>query len=109
MLYFPFGSLSYQLMIFVQAGGVAGTAVDLSLFPLDTLKTRLQSSAGFRASGGFRNLYRGLGSVALGSAPSASLFFLAYDSIRRHYTSFAPSSLHSELLEVIVASSVGEV
>ncbi|KAG8419319.1 S-adenosylmethionine transporter [Metarhizium acridum] len=29
------------------AGALAGTTVDLSLFPLDTLKTRLQSSAGF--------------------------------------------------------------
>ncbi|KAK0780637.1 S-adenosylmethionine transporter [Friedmanniomyces endolithicus] len=38
------------------AGGLAGTTVDLSLFPLDTLKTRLQSAAGFRASGGFRGV-----------------------------------------------------
>ena len=29
------------------AGGTAGTAVDVALFPLDTLKTRLQSDAGF--------------------------------------------------------------
>ena len=29
------------------AGGAAGTAVDVALFPLDTIKTRLQSNAGF--------------------------------------------------------------
>ena len=29
------------------AGGAAGTAVDVALFPLDTIKTRLQSDAGF--------------------------------------------------------------
>ena len=29
------------------AGGTAGTAVDVALFPLDTIKTRLQSDAGF--------------------------------------------------------------
>ncbi len=44
-------------------GGMAGLAVDVCLFPLDTLKTRLQSSQGFRATGGFRNIYSGLGPV----------------------------------------------
>lgn len=39
-------------------GATAGIAVDLGLYPLDTLKTRLQSKQGFRAAGGFRNLYR---------------------------------------------------
>ncbi|KAF2276188.1 mitochondrial carrier [Westerdykella ornata] len=65
------------------AGGLAGTTVDLSLFPLDTLKTRLQSSAGFTASGGFTGIYRGVGSALIGSAPGAALFFITYDSIKR--------------------------
>jgi hypothetical protein len=30
------------------------------LYPLDTLKTRLQSSQGFIKSGGFRGVYNGL-------------------------------------------------
>ena len=41
------------------SGGLAGTAVDISLFPLDTIKTRLQSKQGFIAAGGFRNIYSG--------------------------------------------------
>ncbi|OJD38768.1 mitochondrial carrier [Diplodia corticola] len=65
------------------AGAVAGTTVDLSLFPLDTLKTRLQSSEGFIASGGFRGIYRGIGSAVVGSAPGAALFFVTYDSVKR--------------------------
>ena len=36
------------------AGGLAGFVVDVSLFPIDTVKTRLQSKAGFWASGGFK-------------------------------------------------------
>lgn len=48
---------------------MAGTAVDTALFPLDTLKTRLQSKAGFAASGGFRGVYSGLTSAVIGSAP----------------------------------------
>jgi solute carrier family 25 (mitochondrial S-adenosylmethionine transporter), member 26 len=54
-------------------------SVDLSLYPIDTLKTRLQSSKGFYASGGFRGIYAGVGSAALGAAPGAALFFVTYE------------------------------
>lgn len=61
------------------SGALAGTTVDLSLYPLDTLKTRLQSSSGFLASGGFTGIYRGVGSAIIGSAPGAALFFCTYE------------------------------
>ncbi|KAF2018754.1 mitochondrial carrier [Aaosphaeria arxii CBS 175.79] len=77
------------------AGGLAGTTVDLSLFPLDTLKTRLQSSAGFASSGGFSGIYRGVGSAVIGSAPGAALFFITYDSIKRHFITPAPRTLRN--------------
>lgn len=64
------------------AGSAAGTAVDTLLFPLDTIKTRLQSQAGFMRSGGFRGLYSGLLSILLGSAPSAAAFFMAYETTK---------------------------
>lgn len=64
------------------AGGFAGTTVDLSLYPLDTLKTRLQSPAGLLGSGGFRGVYAGVGSALVGSAPGAALFFVTYDGIK---------------------------
>ncbi|KAF4121638.1 solute carrier family 25 (mitochondrial S-adenosylmethionine transporter), member 26 [Geosmithia morbida] len=66
----------------LMAGAVAGTTVDLSLFPLDTLKTRLQSSAGFFASGGFQGIYRGIGSAVVGSAPGAAFFFCTYEGTK---------------------------
>jgi solute carrier family 25 S-adenosylmethionine transporter 26 len=71
---------------------VAGTTVDLSLFPLDTLKTRLQSSAGFFPSGGFQGIYRGVGSAIVGSAPGAALFFVTYDSTKRALLRYAGSA-----------------
>ncbi len=55
-----------------QAGGVAGTAVDLLFFPIDTVKTRLQSAQGFIRAGGFRGVYNGIGSVVVGSAPGGT-------------------------------------
>ncbi|KAK3954720.1 mitochondrial carrier domain-containing protein [Pseudoneurospora amorphoporcata] len=64
------------------AGALAGTTVDLSLFPLDTLKTRLQSAQGFFASGGFRGIYRGVGSCVIGSAPGAAAFFVTYETTK---------------------------
>ena len=62
------------------AGGMAGTTVDVALFPIDTLKTRLQAPGGFFKAGGFRGIYRGLGAAAAGSAPGAALFFSTYES-----------------------------
>lgn len=62
------------------SGAAAGLTVDVVLFPIDTIKTRLQSKQGFVKAGGFQGVYRGLGSAALGSVPSAALFFLAYDT-----------------------------
>eukprot|EP00054_Salpingoeca_dolichothecata_P018086 m.110548 g.110548 ORF g.110548 m.110548 type:complete len:99 (-) comp22727_c0_seq2:755-1051(-) len=57
-------------VVALMAGGCAGITVDVCLFPLDTLKTRLQAEAGFRQAGGFRGIYRGLLATAAGSGPS---------------------------------------
>lgn len=88
------------------AGALAGTTVDLSLFPLDTLKTRLQSSQGFFASGGFRGIYRGVGSAVVGSAPGAAFFFVTYESTK----SLLSVSRHdSHALQHMLAASAGEI
>jgi solute carrier family 25 S-adenosylmethionine transporter 26 len=99
------------------AGGLAGTTVDLTLFPLDTLKTRLQSSSGFLASGGFTGIYRGVGSAIIGSAPGAALFFVTYESTktllqnRRHAGDILAGRDGSKAapLEHMIAASAGEV
>lgn len=52
------------------AGATAGLVVDTSLFPVDTIKSRLQSGPGFVKSGAFKNLYRGLLPVLAGSVPN---------------------------------------
>uniref|UniRef100_A0A8C9XLD2 Mitochondrial S-adenosylmethionine carrier protein n=1 Tax=Sander lucioperca TaxID=283035 RepID=A0A8C9XLD2_SANLU len=63
----------------LQAGGSAGMCVDLTLFPLDTIKTRLQSQQGFYKAGGFRGIYAGVPSAAVGSFPNAAAFFVTYE------------------------------
>ena len=65
------------------AGAGAGLSVDLLFFPIDTIKTRLQSSQGFWRAGGFSGVYRGMGSVAVGSAPGGASL-LTSESLLRH-------------------------
>lgn len=69
--------LAYNTVLYLQSGGGAGLCVDIALFPLDTVKTRLQSPAGFRQAGGVRGIYAGIGSVAVGSVPGGLLFVKA--------------------------------
>ena len=64
------------------SGGVAGFSVDVALFPLDTIKTRMQAPQGFVKAGGFRGIYNGLLSAAVGSVPGASMFFVSYETTR---------------------------
>ncbi|TNN20449.1 S-adenosylmethionine mitochondrial carrier protein, partial [Schistosoma japonicum] len=59
----------------------AGLSVDLALFPIDTIKTRLQSHNNVRRTGSFR-LFAGLPAVAIGSAPGAAAFFLTYEAVK---------------------------
>ena len=62
---------------------MAGTSVDLALYPIDTLKTRLQAPVGFWKAGGFHGIYKGLGAVVIGSAPAAALFFATYEQSKQ--------------------------
>jgi len=102
------------------SGGLAGTTVDLSLYPLDTLKTRLQSPQGFLPSGGFSGIYAGVGSAIIGSAPGAALFFVSYEQTKASLASRrdARSALsglgHGEgdwtkPAEHMLAASIGEI
>ena len=70
-----------SLVVPVIAGGVAGLFTDIALFPLDTVKTRLQQ--GSYQPNMFRGLYQGLGPAAIASAPSAAIFFGTYEYMKR--------------------------
>jgi len=89
------------------AGGCAGTSVDVALFPLDTIKTRLQDPRGFQAAGGFKGVYNGLASAAAGSAPGAALFFSTYETSKNMLTRNVSEKYHSGCY--MLASSAGEV
>lgn len=94
------------------AGGVAGTSVDVVLFPLDTIKTRMQSANGFWKAGGFKGIYSGLIPAASGSAPTAALFFVTYEYTKKFL--YASQILHftntyQNPFVHMVAGSLGEI
>jgi|EP00979_Chaetoceros_neogracilis_P000770 solute carrier family 25 S-adenosylmethionine transporter 26 len=87
------------------SGGLAGTSVDLTLYPIDTLKTRLQSPKGFLGAGGFRGIYNGIGAAAIGSAPGAALFFSTYEFLKVRVNSLG---IGDPAIGHCVAASFGE-
>ncbi|RAL00914.1 Pkinase-domain-containing protein [Aspergillus ibericus CBS 121593] len=105
----------------VPSGAIAGLTVDCSLYPLDTIKTRLQKartqgpsvvapSLSLRQT--IRGIYAGLPSVLFGSAPSAASFFIVYDGVKRTLLPSTPSDTPSRshiILTHSLASSMGEV
>ncbi|THH07704.1 hypothetical protein EW145_g3200 [Phellinidium pouzarii] len=102
------GSSSSPSPTFAQSlisGGVAGTSVDLLFYPLDTVKTRLQSAQGFFNAGGFKGIYKGVGSVVVGSAPGAAVFFSTYDTLKRTF----PLRENYASLNHMLSASMAEV
>ncbi|XP_067359774.1 mitochondrial S-adenosylmethionine carrier protein isoform X2 [Channa argus] len=84
--------------------------VDLTLFPLDTIKTRLQSQQGFYKAGGFRGIYAGVPSAAVGSFPSAAAFFVTYECTKSLLgAGGALSAPHAAPVTHMLAASLGEI
>ncbi len=64
------------------AGGFAGTSIDLVLFPVDSLKTRLQAShteKNFVKQAANISKFKGLASAMAGAFPCAATFWLSYE------------------------------
>lgn len=78
-------SVARTFQLGLACGAVAGFTVDAVLFPLDTLKTRLQVAGGGSAGYGtlMQGLYRGFGPAVAASAPAAAAFFGTYDWAKR--------------------------
>merc|ERR1712087_815603 len=89
------------------AGGCAGTTVDVVMYPLDTLKTRMQATGGFWKAGGFNGVYNGVLATALGAAPGAAMFFSAYEGMKPKLK--ALNGGHEHWLQHACSASCGEV
>jgi solute carrier family 25 (mitochondrial S-adenosylmethionine transporter), member 26 len=92
--------------------------VDLLVYPLDTLKTRLQSqdyqklfvdTSGKTKSSLYRGLYQGVGSIILITLPSSGAFFTTYEALKYSiHEAFPPNStIFLPKAGVHAAASVG--
>lgn len=96
-----------SFLVSLLAGACAGTSVDITLFPIDTLKTRMQSPMGFAKAGGFKGVYNGLFAAASGSAPAAALFFATYETVKHKLTTDFDEDYHFACY--MASSSCGEI
>ncbi|CAH9121093.1 unnamed protein product [Cuscuta epithymum] len=97
------GLHSWQFMV---AGSVAGMVEHMAMFPIDTVKTRMQAlvccpikSVGVRQalqsilkSDGVRGLYRGIGAMGLGAGPAHAVYFSVYELCKESFSRGNPNN-----------------
>jgi solute carrier family 25 S-adenosylmethionine transporter 26 len=88
------------------AGALAGLSVDVALFPLDTIKTRLQSPQGFLKAGGFEGVYKGVTAAAGGSMPGAALFFCTYETTKPIFERLLNNGAQAQMVAASVAETM---
>lgn len=74
------------------AGGTAGVTVETALYPIDTIKTRLQVA---RTGGGvnFKGLYAGLSSNLVGVLPASAIFVGVYEPLKAKLLNVFPPNM----------------
>ena len=79
----------YKALRNLLAGAIAGGSVEAALYPIDTIKTRLQATKGavnlsgkFKALRGSSSLYSGLLGNLFGVIPASALFFSVYEPVK---------------------------
>jgi solute carrier family 25 S-adenosylmethionine transporter 26 len=75
-------SFTYRMIPNIIAGGVAAMITDLTFFPLETIKTRLQTSDKFLKMSIFKNVYRGISAQVAISFPAGSIYFVGYEGTK---------------------------
>ena len=76
------------MLVSVVAGGTAGMSIDAVLFPIDTIKTRIQASSkggiDYSVKAAEISRFKGLPSAMIASFPCAAVFWLSYEFAKYH-------------------------
>ena len=96
-------------IVSVLAGGIGGMACEVAIFPIDSIKTRIQASdkgKDFVKQAEEVSKFTGLFSAMAASFPCTAMFWLAYEYCKYiiHTTEFLQSNLHVVVQLVIIAS-----
>ncbi|CAH8515256.1 unnamed protein product [Heterobilharzia americana] len=98
---------SHPYFVSLLSGSTAGLCVDLALFPVDTIKTRLQSYRNnIQRTPGSLRLFAGLPAVAIGSAPGAATFFVTYETVKDVCRDFGMHPMGCSILSACIAEIV---
>lgn len=92
-----------QFWQFMMAGSVAGSVEHMAMFPVDTLKTRIQANIGSSCKTpritlrqsfgsivkveGLGGLYRGIAAMGLGAGPAHAVYFSVYEVCKKYLSS----------------------
>jgi solute carrier family 25 (mitochondrial S-adenosylmethionine transporter), member 26 len=97
-------SFSFIHAVNALAGGVAGVTVDAVLFPIDTIKTRLQAKVSAGAIKNQKGFYSGMFVNSVGSFLSAGAFFALYESAKMQMKPMMPSEAWDPLVHMGAAA-----
>lgn len=94
---------------FMVAGSVAGSIEHMAMFPVDTLKTRMQAIVGsgsypvqnvnvrqacksIMKNEGAAGFYRGIGAMGLGAGPAHAVYFSVYELCKQYFSRGDPNN-----------------
>ncbi|KAL6611172.1 hypothetical protein ACP70R_039100 [Stipagrostis hirtigluma subsp. patula] len=86
------------------AGGAAGVVVETALYPIDTIKTRLQAAQG-GSKIRWKGLYAGLAGNTVGVLPASAVFVGVYEPTKRKLLEMFPESLSA--IAHLTAGAIG--
>ncbi|KAK3126829.1 hypothetical protein QOZ80_7AG0563500 [Eleusine coracana subsp. coracana] len=86
-------------------GGVSGIVVETALYPIDTIKTRLQAAQG-GSTIQWKGLYAGLAGNIDGVLPASAVFVGVYEPAKRKVLEMFPENLSS--IAHLTAGAIGE-
>jgi solute carrier family 25 S-adenosylmethionine transporter 26 len=84
------------------AGGLSGCMVDLILFPLDSIKTRIQMKKSLVLS--FHELYKGIYWPLASSFPCAAVFWTGFTMMKTFLNSVYPDSYLTDFFSALFGS-----
>nr|XP_027066952.1 mitoferrin-like isoform X2 [Coffea arabica] len=113
-----------QFWQFMVAGSVAGSVEHMAMFPIDTLKTRMQaigsSSSACKTAApskklgqsfvsimraeGLGGFYRGIAAMGLGAGPAHALYFSVYELCKKHLSPNNPNNSVAHALSGVFAT-----
>lgn len=107
-------SISPQRWLYPIAGGLAGGIANAIIYPIDTIKTMLQTDKSLKSSSqvvnelkkkGLRRIYGGSVPAILGSIPSSALYFGTYEFVKSELSGKWNGTLSRPLIHMIAASA----